>query len=64
MIINNNISEEFVNYLNKKRIGTTVHYNDLTSYAYKNIFRKKVNIPISKYICKNIIVYQFIQQKD
>ena len=57
MIINNNISREnLLNYLNKKGIGATVHYNDLTEFtAYKNIFRKKVNIPISKYVCKNII---------
>ena len=33
-----------------------MHYNDLTQFsAYKNVFKKRVNIPISKYVCNNIV---------
>ena len=63
MIIKSKIKREnLLNYLNKKRIGATVHYNDLTQFsAYKNVFKKRVNIPISKYVCNNIVSFPIYQ---
>ena len=48
---------KLLNYLNKKGIGATVHYNDLRKFsAYRKIFSlKKDAMPISKNVCENIV---------
>jgi dTDP-4-amino-4,6-dideoxygalactose transaminase len=70
IIIDNNDTkrENLLNYLNNKGIGATVHYNDLTEFsAYKKIFKKKLDLPISKYVSKNIIslpIYPDLKEKE
>jgi len=71
IIINNKKTNRnrLLSYLNKKGIGATVHYNDLTQFsAYKDIFKKKnTSIPTSRQICNNIIslpIYPGLQKEE